>query len=213
MFAVAVGCGGDDLTLPGSGEPATLSIVSGDEQSATVGEALSSPLVVRLADTRGQPVPGAIVSFSFSDDPPDAAVDPSAPATDSLGQASANARLGSTPGSQPIDAQVVMPGRDLQVRFRLTALAKDPPGDGQGGGGGGGNGGGSAGPPAPGGGDQPGDGGGGGGGGNGSGGDGSGGGGSGAGGGGGNSGGHDGGGHHGGDGGGDGGHGKGHGHD
>jgi len=210
MVAAAVGCGGDDLTLPGSAEPATLSIVSGDEQSATVGQALSSPLVVRLADTRGQPVPGAIVTFRFSDDPPDAAVDPSAPATDSLGQASANARLGSTPGSQPIDAQVAMPGQDLQVRFRLTALAKDPPGGGQGGGGGGG----SAGPPAPGGGDQPGDGGGGGGGG----GNGSGGGGSGGGGGDGNSGGHEGGGHHGGshhdgDGGGDGGHGKGHGHD
>jgi hypothetical protein len=183
MIAVAVGCGGDDLTLPGSGEPATLSIVSGDEQSATVGEALSSPLVVRLADTRGQPVPGAIVTFRFSDDPPDAAVDPSAPATDSLGQASANARLGNTPGSQSIDAQVAMPGRDLQVRFRLTALPKDPPGDGQDGGGGGGNGGGSAGPSAPGGADQPG------------------------------GGGHDGGGHHGGDGGGDGGHGKGRGHD
>jgi len=212
MVAAAVGCGGDDLTLPGSAEPATLSIVSGDEQSATVGQALSSPLVVRLADTRGQPVPGAIVTFRFSDDPPDAAVDPSAPATDSLGQASANARLGSTPGSQPIDAQVAMPGQDLQVRFRLTALAKDPPGGGQGGGGG--NGGGSAGPPAPGGGDQPGDGGGGGGGG----GNGSGGGGSGGGGGDGNSGGHEGGGHHGGshhdgDGGGGGGHGKGHGHD
>ena len=209
MVPVAVGCGGD-LTLPGSGEPAALSIVSGDDQSATVGEALSSPLVVQLADARGHPVLGAIVTFRFSDDPPDAAVDPSAPATDSLGQASANARLGSTPGSQPIDAQVAMPGEDLQVRFRLTALAKAPPGGGQDGGDG--NDGGSAGPPSPGGGDQPGDGGSGGGGGNGSGGGGSGGGG----GDGGSGGGHDGGGHKGGgDGGDDGhdGHGKGHGHD
>ena len=135
LVAVAVGCGGGDLTLPGSGEPAALSIVSGDDQSAAIGEALPAPLVVRLADTRGQPVPGAIVTFRFSDDPPDAALDPSTPATDSLGQASANARLGSTPGSQPIDALVAMPGQDLQVRFRLTALAKDPAGGGQEGGG------------------------------------------------------------------------------
>jgi hypothetical protein len=143
MVTVAVACGGGDLTLPGSGTPATLSIVSGDEQSATVGEALSQPLVVQLADARGQPVPGAIVTFRFSDDPPDASLDPNAPATDSLGQAAANARLGSTPGSQPIDAQVATPGEDLQVRFRLTALAKNPPGGaGSGGNGGGGNGGG-----------------------------------------------------------------------
>ena len=148
MIPMVVACGGDDLTLPApgepaTGEPATLSIVSGDDQSATVGEALSLPLVVRLADARGQPVPGAIVTFRFSEDPPDAALDPSAPATDSLGQASANARLGSTPGSQPIDAQVAMPGQDLEVRFRLTALARDPQGDGQDGGNEG-NGGGSA---------------------------------------------------------------------
>src|SRR5262245_8560279 len=122
MVSVAVGCDGGGLTLPGAGEPATLSIVSGDDQSATVGEPLSTALVVQLVDERGQPVPGAIVTFRFSDDPPDAAVNPSSPATNSLGQASASARLGSTPGSQPIDAQVARPGHDLQVRFRLTAL-------------------------------------------------------------------------------------------
>jgi hypothetical protein len=160
VVPVAIGCGGDDLTLPGSGEPATLSIVSGDGQNARVGEALSLPLVVKLADARGQPVSGATVNFRFSEDLPDAAVDPTTRATDSLGQASATVRLGTTPGNQPIDAQVAMPGQDLQVRFRLTALAKDPPGDGQGGGGDSGS---SAGPPSSGGGDPPGDGGGGGG--------------------------------------------------
>ena len=136
---LAVACGGDNLTLPGPGIPATLSIVSGDGQSGAVGEPLALPLVVQLRDGQGRPVPRAMVAFRFSDDPPGAALDPSSSATDSLGQAMANARLGTVPGDQAIDAQVAMPGTDLQVRFQLTAVAKDPPG--------GGGGGGSAGPP------------------------------------------------------------------
>src|SRR5690242_6442820 len=142
-FAMLVlACGGEDLTLPSSGErvPATLSIVSGDDQSATVGEALPAPLVVQLADANGLPVPGATVSFRFSNAFPDAVVDPDSPSTDSVGLAAASARLGTVPGDQPLQAQVVMPGQDLVVTFQLRALAKEPPG-------GGGAGGGSAGPP------------------------------------------------------------------
>jgi hypothetical protein len=138
---LALACGGEDLTLPSSGGrvPATLSIVSGDDQSATVGEALPAPLVVQLADANGLPVPGATVSFRFSTAFPDAVVDPDSPATDSVGLAAVNARLGTVPGDQPLQAQVVMPGQDLVVTFQLRALAKEPPGEG---------GGGSAGPPA-----------------------------------------------------------------
>jgi hypothetical protein len=150
LASLAVACGGGDLTLPGPGDPATLSIVSGDGQRATVGEPVSEPLVVQLVDGSGRPVPRATVLFRFSDDPPDAAVDPTSPTTDSLGRASANARLGSTPGDQTIDAQVARPGTDLQVHFRLTALARptDNGGEagGEGGGGGGGGGEGSGGP-------------------------------------------------------------------
>ncbi|MGH7514798.1 MAG: hypothetical protein ACREOQ_17975 [Gemmatimonadales bacterium] len=161
-FAVlAVACGGEDLTLPGPGDPATLSIISGNGQSGTVGEAVPQPLVVQLSDGAGHPIAGATVTFQFSDSLPDAAVDPVAPATDTLGQAAASVRLGTVPGDQAIEAQVVRPGQDLQVRFRLTAVAKPPAG-----GGAGGSGGGSAGPPPTGGGnDNPGGGGGGGGGG------------------------------------------------
>jgi hypothetical protein len=149
-FAIlTVACGGDDLTLPGAGDPAALSIVSGDGQSGTVGEAVPQPLVVQLSDGAGHPIAGATVSFQFSDSLPDAAVDPVAPATDSLGQAAASARLGTVPGDQAIEAQVVRPGQDLQVRFRLIAVAKPPAGGGDhaGGGSDGGSGGGSAGPP------------------------------------------------------------------
>jgi hypothetical protein len=144
LAILVAACGGGDLTLPGPGEPATLSIVSGDDQRGTVGELVSEPLVVQLLDGAGRPVRGATVLFRFSDDLPNAAVDPASPATDEAGRAAASARLGNLPGDQMIDAQVPGPGRDLQVRFRLTALGRNPPpGDGGGGGGGGG----SAGPP------------------------------------------------------------------
>jgi len=164
-FAVlSAACGGDDLTLPGPGDPATLSIISGDGQSGTVGEAVPQPLVVQLSDGAGHPIAGATVTFQFSDSLPDAAVDPVAPATDTLGQAAASARLGTVPGDQAIEAQVARPGQDLQVRFRLTAVAKPPAGGGDQAGGGG-DGGGSGGPPPTGGGGGGNDGGGGGGGG------------------------------------------------
>ena len=143
-FAVlAIACGGEGLTLPGAGDPATLAIISGNGQSGTVGEAVSQPLVVQLSDGAGHPIAGATVTFQFSDSLPDAAVDPVAPATDTLGQAAANARLGTVPGDQAIEAEVVRPGQDLQVRFRLTAVAKPPAGGGDqaGGGGNGGDGG------------------------------------------------------------------------
>ena len=137
---LALACGGEDLTLPGAGTqiPTTLSIVSGDTQSATVGQALPAPLVVQLTDANGLPVEGATVSFRFSNAFPDAAVDPASPATDSVGRAAASARLGTVPGDQPLQAQVVTPGQDLVVTFQLRALAEDPPGGGDGGGGSGG---------------------------------------------------------------------------
>lgn len=148
LMLLAAGCGGSDLTIPGAGDPASLTIVSGDGQRAAVGAPVAQPLVVQVLDGAGVPVPGAIVSFRFSGDIPDGQVDPAAPATDPEGRAAASARLGSLAGGQIIEAQVATPGHDLLVQFQLTAIAPptddgggggDPPGDG--GGSGGGNGG------------------------------------------------------------------------
>src|SRR6185437_1215631 len=152
MFGLA--CGGENLTLPGSSDaiPTTLTIVSGDSQTATVGQPVAAPLVVQLADAVGHPVAGATVTFQFSGDFPDATVDPASPATDAQGRASASARLGTTAGDQPLQAQVVTPGKDLLVMFQLRALAEKPPG-------GGGQSGGSSGQPSGGGSGNPGNGG------------------------------------------------------
>lgn len=150
-------CGGDDLTLPGPGEPAALSIVAGDGQRGPLGAALTDPLVVQLLDTEGLPVEGRAVVFRFTDDVPDAAVDPASAPTDADGHAAVRARLGRRAGSQGIEALVAARGEDLRVRFQLTALPPDdgddggaapapPPDDGNGGGvGGGGSGGGDGG--------------------------------------------------------------------
>ena len=144
LFMPAAGCGGNDLTLPGPGDPAALTIVAGDGQRGPLGEPLIDPLVVRLVDTEGLPVEGRPVAFRFTDDVPDATIDPASAPTDADGHAAVRARLGSRAGSQGIEALVPVPGEDLRVRFRLTALPADdgpapapPPDDGNGGGDGG----------------------------------------------------------------------------
>jgi hypothetical protein len=149
----AVACGGADLTLPGPGDPAALTIVGGDDQRGTLGEPLSEPLVVQLVDGAGTPVGGRDVVFRFTDDLPDAAVEPGQAPTDTAGRASVRARLGRREGLQAIEALVTAPGEDLRVRFRLTAEGPEvegppPPengGNGGNGGGGGGSGGGGGG--------------------------------------------------------------------
>lgn len=138
VLLAAAACGGGDLTLPGPGDPSALRKVAGDEQQGLPGEPLSDPLVVELVDGLGRPVPRAHVVFRFTDELPDAEVDPATAATDDDGRALARARLGSREGSQGIEAFVVVPGEDLRVRFSLTARAEDKGDDAAGGDGGGG---------------------------------------------------------------------------
>ncbi|NUO63261.1 MAG: Ig-like domain-containing protein [Gemmatimonadaceae bacterium] len=58
-------CGGgkDGPAAPKNGPPAALQIVSGDAQHAVVGTELPQPLVVKVVDASGQPVPGQVVNF------------------------------------------------------------------------------------------------------------------------------------------------------
>jgi hypothetical protein len=144
LAGLAAACGGPGLTLPGNGEPAQLSIVAGDGQQGSPGEALPDPLVVALQDIQGRPVAGARVRFQFATDVPNAFLTPDAGTTDSAGRAAARVRLGQRTGVQAIDATVAAPGEDLRVRFQATAVAppapppppQDPGGGGTSGGGG-----------------------------------------------------------------------------
>ena len=146
LVLVLPACGGGDLTLPGPGDPATLTIVAGDGQQAQPGELVPDPLIVALQDGVGQPIAGRVVAFRFLDDFAGAAIDPGAASTDEQGRVSVRARLGQETGAQPIEAMVATAGEDLRVRFGLTAQVPPPP---RGGGGGGDDGGGGgAGTPA-----------------------------------------------------------------
>jgi alpha-tubulin suppressor-like RCC1 family protein len=53
----------DDPSGPKAGPPASLAVVSGDEQRAPVGQDLPQPLVVKVTDARGRPVEGQLVNF------------------------------------------------------------------------------------------------------------------------------------------------------
>jgi hypothetical protein len=78
--------------------------VSGDAQSAAVGEELLQPLVVRVTDAFGNPVPHAAVTFTVTSG--GGRLDAGTALTDGFGLASSGAwTLGSEPGAQEVTAQ------------------------------------------------------------------------------------------------------------
>jgi uncharacterized protein (TIGR03437 family) len=98
--------------------PAGMSIVSGNQQSGTVGTALGDPLVVKVAASGGAAVPGVIVNFAVS--PPGAAtVSPSPAITLNDGTVSANVMLGTTAGNVTV---TVSANGVPNVSFSLTAV-------------------------------------------------------------------------------------------
>ena len=126
------GCSGGDLTLPDSADPSALRIVSGDDQRADAGEALSLPLVVQVLDADGGPIPETRVEFGFLGEVPGAAIDPAVVTTDTEGQAQAFVRLGTVSGEQLIIARVAgTAAPDLSARFSVVALAGGPDGGGK----------------------------------------------------------------------------------
>ena len=97
--------------------PADLSIVSGNQQSATVGTALGDPLVMKVAAAGGAGVPGVIVNFAVN--PPGAAtVSPSPAITLNDGTVTVNVMLGAAAGSFTITASA---NGVSNVSFSLTA--------------------------------------------------------------------------------------------
>jgi Big-like domain-containing protein len=119
--------GGDDLLLPGSGEPAHVTVVSGDLQNGRVGEALPQPLIVEVTDATDRPVDGATVVFVLSDPAPGASVAPDTATTDANGHATASVVLGTRPGSQTGQVQALggSGAPTATVGFTLTALPED----------------------------------------------------------------------------------------
>ncbi|MGH9012230.1 MAG: Ig-like domain-containing protein [Acidimicrobiia bacterium] len=135
LVTLLAGWAGDGLRLPRDGEPAELRMVSGDQQSAPVGDPVENPLIVEALDRAGRPVPGAVIVFEFVDPPSGAELAPANTETDAAGRASAEVKLGTPAGDQNVEARLDDPASDLSVRFRLTAIQPGGGGGGDGGGG------------------------------------------------------------------------------
>jgi len=86
------------------GEPAALAIVWGNNQTAVVGSALTQPLVVKVTDQYGNPLPGVTVNFSVTAGA--ASLSSATATTASDGKAQVNVTLGTTPGAVAISASV-----------------------------------------------------------------------------------------------------------
>jgi hypothetical protein len=101
-----------------------ISIVSGHQQSATVGEALAQPLVIRSEDQGGAPVAGVDVSFAPGDG--DGSLTVSSATTDAQALASTVWTLGNTSGLQFVTASLTGAGATGAVTFNATADAGPP---------------------------------------------------------------------------------------
>jgi hypothetical protein len=103
--------------------PVSGSIVAVDStpQTATVAEPFEDPLIVRVTDVDGDPVPGATVTFAAPADGASATISDETVETDSQGFASVDATANTVAGSYTVVATVE--GVDTPAAFSLTNTA------------------------------------------------------------------------------------------
>jgi hypothetical protein len=124
-FPLLGACGGDNLTLPSEGQPADIQIVEFDPQSGPVNTDLG-PLVVKVTDTQGRPVPGATVEFAVTGGGAGGSITPDHVTTGGDGQASATVHLGTQVGTMTGEAHVQVPegAAPVSVGFSATAVSE-----------------------------------------------------------------------------------------
>jgi hypothetical protein len=120
LLAAAFLAGGCDYsTAPEQGQPHGIQIVSGDGQAGTVAQRLAAPLVVRVLDRHGHPVPGVPVAWRVMAG--GGSVSPETGATGADGVARTLWTLGTRmDGGQVAEAAA---GPTLQAEFAATAQA------------------------------------------------------------------------------------------
>jgi parallel beta-helix repeat protein len=107
-----------------AGSPYDIIIVSGNGQSARVGESLQDPLIVEVTDQFGNPIFGAEVWFNITFG--NGTLDILGPiTTDTSGRAQTNLTLGPNPGSNTVDAEIVGEGNS-QVTFLAQSASNKP---------------------------------------------------------------------------------------
>jgi hypothetical protein len=127
VVAASAGCG-EGLTLPDpTAAGVELSIVGGNGQIGPVGEQLEQPLVVKVVDGAGAPIPDLPVAFAVASGDVGGRVDPDTALTNAQGEASALWTLGTAPGERAADARVAVTGDSTRVvTFQATGLAANP---------------------------------------------------------------------------------------
>ena len=123
-LATSEGLAGSPVTFAHTataGSASSLSIVSGDNQTATAGSKLPADLVVRLVDGEGNGVPGTAVAWVVGIG--GGSVTPQSGTTDDQGRASAQWTLGPNPGQNRVDA--VVSGVGI-ANFNATGTAGAP---------------------------------------------------------------------------------------
>jgi len=108
-----------DLNVAGTAVPVGLTVVSGNTQSGPAGATLPNVLVVKVADSSGNPIAGIGVDFSGAAG--SGTLTPSTGTTDSNGLARAGWILGTLPGAANT-ATAAVPGLS-SVTFTATATA------------------------------------------------------------------------------------------
>ena len=103
--------------------PTMLMKVSGDNQSGHTGAALAHPFVVEVRDTNGDPVAGAIVTFTVTGG--GGSVNPETRRTNARGRASTRLTLGDNPGTNTV--RVSVGGLARTSVFRAEATRPPPP--------------------------------------------------------------------------------------
>ena len=119
--ACLVAACGSDTTEPDP-DP-VLAVASGSGQSGTVGQALASPLVVRVTRS-GAGLSGATVSWSVTSG--GGTVSPATSTTDASGNASTTWTLGPTAGANMVQASSTG-ATGSPVTFAATGVADTPP--------------------------------------------------------------------------------------
>ena len=102
-----VTCGGDKLTLPDEGNPSSAQVEQGNNQTGTVARPLPDSLILRLTDSKSRPVSGQRVAFVLTSGTAGAAVIPDTAISDDAGRVRARWVLGTTSGTQTLEARVI----------------------------------------------------------------------------------------------------------
>jgi hypothetical protein len=119
--------GGGDLLLPGTGDPATVTLLQGNGQNGRVGDPLPQPLVAEVLDAAGRPVAGATVVFLLTDPAPGASLTPDTTTTGADGTATSQVVLGTRTGAQSGEVQALgAQGQPAATApFTLNAVAEN----------------------------------------------------------------------------------------